>query len=148
VGLVTFRDQAAELALPPTSSVDIAARRLTALATGGRTPLAEGLHRVVDLLRVESVRDPRRRPLVVLVTDGRATAGPAAVPRAMRAARILGRISSAVVIDCESGRVRLGLAADLAGAMDAEYLCLAEVAADTLTAAVRTRTAPGRRRAA
>jgi len=148
VGLVTFRGQAAELALPPTSSVDIAARRLTALPTGGRTPLAEGLHRVVDLLRVEAVRDPRRRPLVVLVTDGRATAGLDAVPHALRAARILGRISRAVVIDCESGRVRLGLAADLASAMDAEYLRLTDVAADTLTAAVRTHTALGRRRAA
>ncbi|MGB3482971.1 MAG: VWA domain-containing protein, partial [Mycobacterium sp.] len=43
VGLVTFRDTGAELALPVTGSVDIAARRLDDLPAGGRTPLAEGL---------------------------------------------------------------------------------------------------------
>ncbi|WP_060904212.1 magnesium chelatase subunit D family protein, partial [Streptomyces europaeiscabiei] len=39
VGLVTFRGAAAEVALPPTSSVDAAAARLESLPTGGRTPL-------------------------------------------------------------------------------------------------------------
>jgi magnesium chelatase subunit D len=48
------------------------------------------------------------------------------------------------VIDCEAGRVRLGVAAELAEQMGAEHLPLAAVAADVLTAAVRTRTAPDR----
>ncbi|EFH31902.1 chelatase, partial [Streptomyces pristinaespiralis ATCC 25486] len=39
VGLITFRGKGAELALPPTSSVDAAAARLESLPTGGRTPL-------------------------------------------------------------------------------------------------------------
>ncbi|HEV7755936.1 MAG TPA: AAA family ATPase, partial [Mycobacteriales bacterium] len=39
VGLVTFRGQGGELALPPTSSVEAAAARLRTLPTGGRTPL-------------------------------------------------------------------------------------------------------------
>ncbi len=42
VGLVTFRGREAEVALPPTSSVDAAAARLESLPTGGRTPLAAG----------------------------------------------------------------------------------------------------------
>ncbi|MEU8139723.1 ATP-binding protein [Streptodolium elevatio] len=41
VGLVTFRGVGAELALPPTSSVEAGAARLATLPTGGRTPLAE-----------------------------------------------------------------------------------------------------------
>ncbi|WP_328402126.1 putative cobaltochelatase [Streptomyces sp. NBC_00390] len=74
VGLVTFRGKDAELALPPTSSVDAAAARLELLPTGGRTPLAAGLLKAHDVLRIERLRDPSRRPLLVVVTDGRATA--------------------------------------------------------------------------
>src|SRR5699024_7845503 len=76
VGLVTCRAGQAELALPPTTSVDVAAARLRDLPAGGRTPVAEGLLRSGEVLRSESFRDPRRRPLLVVVTDGRATSGP------------------------------------------------------------------------
>ena len=75
VGLVTFRGTEAEVALPPTSSVEAAARRLASLATGGRTPLAAGLARAARVLAAERLRDPRRRALLVVVTDGRATSG-------------------------------------------------------------------------
>ncbi len=44
VGLVTFAGATATVALPPTGSVETAVRRLESLPTGGRTPLAEGLH--------------------------------------------------------------------------------------------------------
>ncbi|MET9540754.1 putative cobaltochelatase, partial [Streptomyces sp. NPDC006553] len=75
VGLITFRGRDAEVALPPTSSVDAAAARLEKLPTGGRTPLSAGLLKAHDVLRVERLRDPSRRPLLVVVTDGRATGG-------------------------------------------------------------------------
>src|SRR5262249_6455577 len=75
VGLVTFRGAGAELTLPPTSSVEAAARRLASLATGGRTPLAAGLARAARVLAAERLPDPRRRALLVVVTDGRATSG-------------------------------------------------------------------------
>ncbi|MFI6031177.1 putative cobaltochelatase [Amycolatopsis magusensis] len=141
VGLVTFRASAAELALPPTISVDAAAARLEALPTGGRTPLAEGLLRAAEALRVESIRDPRRRPLLVVVTDGRATSGSNAVARSHAAADLIARQGIAsVVMDCESGRMRLGLAAELATRLGAEHVTLGEVAADSLAGAVRART--------
>ncbi|WP_410596776.1 putative cobaltochelatase [Amycolatopsis sp. lyj-23] len=139
VGLVTFRGNAAELALPPTISVDAAASRLEGLPTGGRTPLAEGLLEAARVLRVEEIRDPRRRPLLVVVTDGRATSGPDAVARAQAAAGLLTGVT-AVVMDCESGKMRLGLAADLAAHLGAEHVPLADVAADSLADAVRART--------
>ena len=47
--------------------------RLATLRTGGRTPLADGLLRARRLLAAERLRDPRRRPLLVVLTDGRAT---------------------------------------------------------------------------
>lgn len=75
VGLITFRGKDAEVVLPPTSSVDAAAARLEMLPTGGRTPVAAGLLKAHDVLRVERLRDPSRRPLLVVVTDGRATGG-------------------------------------------------------------------------
>ena len=85
VGMVTFRGSGAEVALPPTFSVEAAAARLAAVPTGGRTPLAAGLLRAGELLRTERIRDPRRRALLVLVTDGRATGGPDPVAGAHRA---------------------------------------------------------------
>jgi magnesium chelatase subunit D len=137
-GLVTFRGTGATLALPPTSSVDAAAARLESLPTGGRTPLAEGLLKAADVLRVEAIRDPRRRPLLVVVTDGRATAGADAVPRARAAAVLLARSGvRGVVMDCETGRMRLGLAAELAAQLGAEHVPLPKVAADAITGHVR-----------
>ncbi|MEU6752754.1 VWA domain-containing protein, partial [Spirillospora sp. NPDC046719] len=72
VGLITFRGRDADLALPPTSSVEAGARRLDALPTGGRTPLSAGLARAAEVLRVERLRDPARRPLLVVVILRRA----------------------------------------------------------------------------
>ncbi len=123
VGLVTFRGDDATLALPPTSSVEAAAARLSALPTGGRTPLAAGLLRAHEVLRTERLRDPRRRPLLVVVTDGRATGsrGTDHLARARQAAGLVaGAGIASVVVDCESGPVRLGLAGQLAHALDGE----------------------------
>jgi magnesium chelatase subunit D len=136
VGLVTFRGRGAELVLPPTSSVEAAAARLRILPTGGRTPLAEGLLRAAETLRVERVRDPRRRPLLVVVTDGRATSGADPLAHASAAARLLDGVAS-VVVDCESGPVRLGFAARLAADLRAECVRLEELSADGLSGLVR-----------
>jgi magnesium chelatase subunit D len=140
VGLVTFRGTTAELALPPTWSVEAAAARLTELPTGGRTPLAAGLLRAQETLRVERVRDPQRRPLLVVVTDGRATGarGGSHVADAHAVGRLLAAEGTAsVVVDCESGPVRLGLAGALGAHLGAQTLRLDELAADALAATVR-----------
>jgi magnesium chelatase subunit D len=127
VGVVTFRDRAAEIALPPTGSVDIAARRLADLPAGGRTPLAEGLMKAVEVVRRERLRDPSRRPLLVIVTDGRATAGPDAIGRSRQAAEHLANEGiGCIVVDCESGRMRMGLAGPLARRVDREYITFAD----------------------
>jgi len=134
VGLVTFRGRAAEVALPPTWSVEAAAARLRVLPTGGRTPLAAGLLRAGEVLRVERLRDPARRPLLVVVTDGRATGGPAPAP----AARLLaGTGLASVVVDCEAGPVRLGLAGALAADLGATLVRLDDLSADALAGVAR-----------
>ena len=143
VGLVTFAGATATVALPPTGSVETAVRRLESLPTGGRTPLAEGLVQAAEVLRIAAIRDPRRRPLLVLVTDGRATHGDNAFARARQAAGWLAdRGVATVVVDCEPHRgVRLGLAAELAADLRAEYLDLGDVAAGNLVRAVAERVA-------
>ncbi|MFF4830947.1 putative cobaltochelatase [Streptomyces sp. NPDC001315] len=149
VGLVTFRGAAAEVALPPTSSVDAAAARLESLPTGGRTPLAAGLLRAHEVLRVERLRDPARRALVVVVTDGRATGGPEPVALAGRAARLFAAEGVAsVVVDCESGPVRLGLAGQLAGELGGTAVTLDELRADSIAGLVKDVRGSSRGRAA
>jgi len=141
VGLVTFRGSGAEVALPPTGSVEAAALRLAALPTGGRTPLAAGLLTAYDVVRRERLRDPRRRPLLVVVTDGRATGGSGALAEARRAAGFLASSGVAsIVVDCESGPVRLGLAAELATRLGGEHVPMGALSADALDRTVRRAT--------
>jgi magnesium chelatase subunit D len=141
VAVVTFARDRAQVVLPPTSSVELAQRRLTDVGTGGRTPLAEGLAVAADLVLRERTRDPQRRALLLLLTDGRATAGAEAVPRALAAAGHVARQGIAsVVVDCESPRgIRLRLARDVARALAAEYLDLGDIAAGALSGVVRDR---------
>ncbi|WP_433762151.1 VWA domain-containing protein [Nocardia sp. CA-135398] len=150
VAVITVRGMEAELVLPPTSSVDIAVRRLSGIRTGGKTPLAAGLLKAREVVHRERVRDPRRRPMLVLLTDGRATGGVDPVPRARAAANLLAAEAiTSIVVDCERGMIRLGLAADLARTLRAGYLQLAELTGDSVADIVRTGSGrPGVSRAA
>jgi len=133
VGLITFRDKGAALVLPPTSSVENAAARLDGIQTGGRTPLAAGLAKAVQVINTERLRDPLRRPLVLLITDGRADSA-----SATRAGAGL-RGHDVVVVDCERGRVKLRLAERLAVDLGADYLRLDDVTTEPLTGVVNER---------
>lgn len=150
VGMVAFRGEAAQLLLPPTSSVHLASKRLTELPTGGRTPLAAGLQCAAEVLVNESMRDPNRRPLLVLVTDGRANAGGSdPLGSALQAAGALGAMRTpGLVVDTEDSAVRLGVASDIAEAVGARCLRLEELAAAPLATAIRTVAGIPRRRGA
>jgi magnesium chelatase subunit D len=138
VAVITFRQLQARLLLPPTSSAHIAGRRLARFDTGGKTPLAEGLLAARELIVRERARDRARRPLVVVLTDGRATAGPDPLGRSrIAAARLLAEGAAAVVVDCETSHVRLGLAHQLARQLGAPAVRLEQLHADHLTQAVR-----------
>ena len=131
VAVITFRGSDAQLLLPPTTSAHIAGRRLAGFDTGGKTPLAQGLLAARDLVVREKVRDRARRPLVVVLTDGRATGGPDPLGRARTAAaRLVAEGAAAVVVDCETSYIRLGLAAVLAGQLGAPVLRLEQLRAD------------------
>ena len=139
VAVITFRQDRAQLLLPPTSSVHVAGRRLARFDTGGKTPLAQGLLKARDVVVRERARDRARRSLVVVLTDGRATGGPDPLGRArVAAARLVAEGAAAVVVDCETSYVRLGLAEQLAGHLDAPSVRLAQLRADDLTRLVKT----------
>ncbi|MBN2624066.1 MAG: ATP-binding protein [Acidimicrobiales bacterium] len=136
VAMVTFRGDAAEVVLPPTASVEMARARLAELATGGVTPLADGLSAGLALAR--RAASDGWRPLFVVVTDGRATGNQNALDRARSVAgEIAGAGIDAMVVDAEEGAGRQGLASQLAATMGAEYVRLDELCTDQLEAAVR-----------
>ncbi|OBA81701.1 hypothetical protein A9W99_13345 [Mycobacterium sp. 1164966.3] len=139
IAVITFRQHEARLLLPPTSSAHIAGRRLARFDTGGKTPLAEGLLAARELVIRERIRDRTRRPLVVVLTDGRATAGPDPLGRSRIAAgRLVAEGVAAVVVDCETSYVRLGLAGQLARQLGAPAVRLAQLHADHLMQTVRS----------
>lgn len=141
VGLVSFRGREAAVLLPPTGSVELAERHLADLRTGGRTPLAAGLAKAHELLLRYQQRAREIQPLLVMLTDGRANVSvrnsdPIADAMAQAAALCAARVP-ALVVDTEQGVLKLGLARRLAEALGAVCLCLEELAADTLTKAVK-----------
>ncbi|MGW0035876.1 VWA domain-containing protein [Gordonia sp. NPDC003376] len=133
VAVIVARGSRADTVVPPTKSVEIAVRRLAGVRTGGRTPLAEGLAMADDLIARARRTEPQRRPLLVVLTDGRATAGADASQRARAAADLLGaRGIDTVVVDCEQGMVRLGLAAELATHLRADLIPMAQLSVTAL----------------
>lgn len=137
VAVVVARGTDARVVVPPTRSVDLAVARLADLRVGGRTPLAEGLLEAHSLIARARVAEPRRRPLLAVLTDGRATAGAGAVARANAAARLVRRDGvDSVVIDCEQGMIRLGLAAELAHTLGGRHVAMAELTGAGIASAV------------
>lgn len=117
VGLIAFRDRSAEILIAPGAPLERAAEAIRTLPAGGRTPLAAGLDAAEHLIANEALREPGRRAIAVVLTDGRVHDPAGEIPLA--AAR-LGRTASAVhVIDIEDGPVRLELASAVASAAGA-----------------------------
>ena len=141
VGMISFRGTSASLMLPPTNSVDLARVHLADMPTGGRTPLSAGLFKALEVIETERVKDRNVLPLLVLLSDGRGNVAlglDSPLNEAYAAAGIIGddKIPS-VVVDTESGYIRLGMVQSVAEAMDAQYLKLEDLRAESLADAVR-----------
>ena len=137
VGMIAFRKNQAEVLLPVTKSVDFAQKKLATMPTGGKTPLAKGLEKAEDVLDMIYRQDPLQDPVLIVITDGRATTplvpgGDATAEAMNEAERIAKRKLPAAVIDTENGFVKLGLAKKLAQKMDASYFRVDKLSEDSL----------------
>jgi len=138
VAMISFNKAEARLNLPPTSSIDMAARLLSEMPVGGRTPLNAALIRADEVLRGQLVRDPTSRPIVVLITDGRSNVSIGSgkpIDESLELARRLSReerIRFILVDTEEQGLIRFGLAAKIADALNAQYFQTADLKAETL----------------
>lgn len=142
VGMVAFRGDRAEVLLPPTNSVERAQKLLTELPTGGRTPLSAGLLKAYEVARAHLYKDPDIRPLLILISDGKANVslgGDRPFAEALRAAELIRderRIKSLVVDVEKNGLLSFGLARKLAEALGAGYYKLKDLRAERLVEAV------------
>jgi magnesium chelatase subunit D len=117
VGLIAFRDCSAEIVIAPGAPLERAADAIRNLPAGGRTPLAAGLDAAERLIANEALREPGRRAIAVVLTDGRVHDPAREIPLA--AARLGATASAVHVIDLEDGPVRLELASMVASAAGA-----------------------------
>lgn len=135
VGLIAFRKESAEVLLPFTRSVERAERLLASMPTGGKTPLAHGL-RMAYTMCVRLLRAHREERIqIICITDGRATSGDSEDPVAesKQWARILGTLPvDCIVIDTETGFIKLGLAKELCKLMNGSYYAMDTISADRI----------------
>nr|WP_232840882.1 putative cobaltochelatase [Methanothrix thermoacetophila] len=141
IGMVAFRGNDADLLLPPCSSVDLAMKRLAELPTGGRTPLSAGLSKALRVIQGELIKNKETRPMIVLVSDGRANVSISSDPKKeivqiAEEARRLG--VHTVVIDTEVVgssfmEMRLGYCRDIAEAAGGRYYPISDITPESLS---------------
>ena len=137
VAVVTFGGAGATVALAPTGSIEVARHRLTSLETGGPTPLADGIRQALTVATTR--RDTERQPMLVLLSDCRATGEGQELGDALQAASEVARQEiPALVLDCETGEPRLGLARRIAEAMGARCVDVADLDSAGLTSMIRS----------
>ena len=135
VGLIVFRKESAEVLLPFTRSVERAERLLTSMPTGGKTPLAHGLRMAYTLCDRLLRAHRAERIQIICITDGRATSGDSEDPVAesKQWARILGTLPvDCIVIDTETGFIKLGLAKELCKLINGSYYAMDTITADRI----------------
>ena len=135
VGLIAFRKESAEVLLPFTRSVERAERLLASMPTGGKTPLAHGLRMAYTMCDRLLRSHKAERIQIICITDGRSTSGDSDDPvsESKQWARILGTLPvDCIVIDTETGFIKLGLAKELCKLMNGSYYAMDTITADRI----------------
>ncbi|AXR81767.1 VWA domain-containing protein [Natrarchaeobaculum sulfurireducens] len=132
VAFVAFAGEDANVLLPPTDSVSLAARHLKELPTGDRTPLPAGLETAGRVLE----RAETDASVVVLVTDGRANVADGSPTEATRrAARDLATMDATVMVVDAGDDSRAGLSTLVADETGGELVDLSSLSAERVRTA-------------
>ncbi|AFK20892.1 VWA domain-containing protein (plasmid) [Haloferax mediterranei ATCC 33500] len=134
VAFVAVAGDSAEVLLPPTNSVTLAARHLKELPTGDRTPLPDGLdaaHRLVTRAETDSC-------LVVVVTDGRANVADGSPTRETRSAARQLATSDASVVVVDAGDDGIGVTDILVSETNGQRISLSELSAERVVDAAKS----------
>ncbi|MFC4543764.1 VWA domain-containing protein [Halosolutus amylolyticus] len=132
VAFVAFAGDGADVLLPPTDSVTLAARHLKDLPAGDRTPLPAGLETSRRVLE----RADTDATVVVLVTDGRANVADGSPTEATRrAARALATDDAHVIVVDAGDDSRAGLSELVASETGGELVSLSALSPETIRAA-------------
>lgn len=142
VALVVFKQNKAELLLPPTSSVELAKKLLENIPTGGKSPLSHGLMAGLQCIISELKRHKDCKPLLVLISDGRANVSMNEnlnpIEEANQIALQIKQMNiDSVVIDTEKSYIRLGRLQEISGSMNAKYLKIEDLRAESIINAVQ-----------
>ncbi len=142
VGLVAFKGDRAEVLLNPTSSVELAKGQLEELPTGGKTPLSKGLLKGYEVLRNEINKDKKIKPLLVIISDGKANVSISENSNPLDEAKQIAEdirhsgIKS-ILIDTETGFVRLGKLEELSHSLGGKYYPLVDIRAEVISNLVK-----------
>ena len=129
VAMVSFCHRKATVNLPPTSSIEMAAKLLEELPVGGRTPLSAGLIKGFDLVRLHLLKDSCSRPIFIIITDGK----PVDEAFGFASKMAFEERVKYVVVDTEpSGIVTFGLAGKLSSILGADYFKIEDLKANEL----------------
>lgn len=144
IAMVTFRKTGAELLLPPTNSIVTAARMLSELPVGGKTPLSAGLTEGYKVANIRLHKDPLARPILIFITDGRSNMAidknmnPIAETMSVAAKMAKDHRMTYIVVDTEpEGHIQFNLAARLAHALSARHFKIENLRSDDLVRVVR-----------
>ncbi|NLD94149.1 MAG: VWA domain-containing protein [Fibrobacter sp.] len=137
IAMVAFKGNEASVILPPTDSIELGKKSLETLPTGGKTPLVKGLAKGLELIKRERT-GKRNRAFMLVISDGRANSGTDTDVNPFSAAlAVCDEINTlgvqSVVIDTESGFIRLGKMRELADRLKGRYYPMEELRAERVT---------------
>lgn len=143
VSMIVFRKDRAEVVLPPTSSVELASKKLRQIPVGHKTPLCAGLLEAYKLIKRMRMKSPETRFLLILVTDGRANQTMTDISIGEEIKRVVNLLrempsTDFIVVDTEKkGFIKTDLALQIASQLRANYYMVENIKSEFLTELVQ-----------